>query len=102
MRRAIAGTVQPHRGRRLARFDVIAFPRLCTTRPPDSSAGVAMRAPAYEEAREDGLRPGDADTRGMKQILGAFAILILSAAAADAQTCMGGTELGRSAHNRLL
>jgi hypothetical protein len=61
-----------------------------------------MRAPAYEEAREDGLRSGDADTRGMKQILGAFAILILSAAAADAQTCMGGTELGRSSHNRLL
>jgi hypothetical protein len=34
----------------------------------------------------------------MKQILSALAILILSAAAADAQTCAGGTELGRGAH----
>lgn len=34
----------------------------------------------------------------MKTILSAFAILILSAAAADAQTCAGGTELGGGAH----
>jgi hypothetical protein len=34
----------------------------------------------------------------MKQILSVLAILALSSAAADAQTCMGGTELGRGAH----
>jgi hypothetical protein len=59
-------------------------------------------APAYEEARQGELRPGHADKPDMKQILGALAILVLSAAAADAQTCMGGTELGHSSHNRLL
>jgi hypothetical protein len=37
----------------------------------------------------------------MKQILSVLAILALSSAAADAQTCMGGTELGRSSHHRL-
>jgi hypothetical protein len=37
----------------------------------------------------------------MKIIVSAVAILVLSAAAADAQTCMGGTELGRSSHHRL-
>jgi hypothetical protein len=37
----------------------------------------------------------------MKQILSAVAILVLSAAAADAQTCMGGTELGQKSHHRL-
>ena len=34
----------------------------------------------------------------MKQILSVIAILVLSAAAADAQTCMGGTELSRGSH----
>lgn len=34
----------------------------------------------------------------MKTILSAFAILILSAAAADAQTCAGGTDISGGAH----
>ena len=34
----------------------------------------------------------------MKKILSVVAILLLSAAAADAQTCMGGTELGSGSH----
>jgi len=81
---------------------MLALPRLCTIRPPDSSAGAAMPAPAYEENREDEPRPGNADTTGMKRFLGAFAMVVLSAAAADAQTCMGGTELGHRSQNRLM
>ena len=72
---------------------VLAFLQLCIARLRDSNAGVAVPTPAYEEAREGELWPGEADTPGMRRILSAVAILVLSAAAADAQTCIGGTEL---------
>ena len=39
-----------------------------------------------------------ADSRGMKQILSVLGMVVLSAAAADAQTCAGSTELALSAH----
>jgi hypothetical protein len=37
----------------------------------------------------------------MKQIIGVLAVLVLTAAAADAQTCFGSTELGRGGAHRL-
>jgi hypothetical protein len=57
-----------------------------------------MPASAYEKDHEGARLLERSDRRNMKQILSVIAILTLSSAAANAQTCMGGTELGRGAH----